>query len=155
MGVIKPTLSITANANTAATDAGPLSIALALSTTDSLPVTEVQSKIVSVSTTHALLWDASDFTASGASGVDGAWLYFKNLLAENNPVDLLHDIIISHTDADADDAGDTHRLFTLQPGEFAFFPWDCTQDIYVDGSDGAAAETNALECWIFVRTGTA
>tara|TARA_R110001592_G_scaffold262534_1_gene527579 strand:- start:922 stop:1380 length:459 start_codon:yes stop_codon:yes gene_type:complete len=152
MGVIKPTLNITANSNTTTLDPGPLSIALALSTTDSLPVTEVQSKILSVSTTHALVWDASDFTASGAVGVDGAWLYFKNLLAENSTPDLLHDIIISHTDADADDPGDGHRLFTLQPGEFAFFPWDCTQDIYVDGMD---AETNALECWIFVRTGTA
>lgn len=153
MGVITPTLTIVANANTASTAAGPLSIALALSTTDSLPVTEVQSKIVSTSLTHALLWDASDFTASGAVGVDGAWLYFKNLLAENSTPDLLHDIIISHTDADADNAGDGHRLFTLQPGEFAFFPWDCTQDIYVDGMENG--NSNSLECWIFVRTGTA
>ena len=36
MGIIKPTISVTANASTAATDAGPLSIALALSATDSL-----------------------------------------------------------------------------------------------------------------------
>ena len=152
MSTIAPTLTITSNASTAATLPGPMSIALSLSVTDSLPIAEVQSKILSVSTTHQLVWDASAFTASGATGVDGAWLYFKNVLAENSSPDLLHDIIVSHTDADADDAGDAHRLFTLQPGEFAFFPWDCTQDIYVD-----AAETNAiaLECWLFERTGTA
>jgi hypothetical protein len=152
MSTIAPTLTITSNASTAATLPGPMSIALSLSVTDSLPIAEVQSKILSVSTTHQLVWTAANFTASGATGVDGAWLYFKNTLAENSTPDLLHDIIVSHTDADADDAGDAHRLFTLQPGEFAFFPWDCTQDIYVD-----AAETNAtaLECWLFERTGTA
>tara|TARA_R110000765_G_scaffold272852_3_gene371514 strand:+ start:2052 stop:2510 length:459 start_codon:yes stop_codon:yes gene_type:complete len=152
MGVITPTLTLTANASTATTDAGPMSIALSLSATDSLPVTEVQSKIIDVSTTHGLLWDASAFTASGTVGADGAWLYFKNTLAENTSPDLLHDIIISHTNADADNAADAHRLFTLQPGEFAWFPWDCTQDIYVDAMETNAA---ALECWIFVRTGTA
>tara|TARA_R110000744_G_scaffold347943_1_gene453491 strand:+ start:109 stop:567 length:459 start_codon:yes stop_codon:yes gene_type:complete len=152
MSTIAPTLTITSNSSEAATLPGPLSVALSLSVTDSLPIAEVQSKILSVSTTHQLVWTAANFTASGATGVDGAWLYFKNTLAENSTPDLLHDIIVSHTDADADDAGDAHRLFTLQPGEFAFFPWDCTQDIYVD-----AAETNAtaLECWLFERTGTA
>jgi len=129
-----------------------MSIALSLSATDSLPVTEVASKIIDVSATHALVWDASDYTASGATGVDGAWLYFKNLLAENASPDLLHDIVIGNADESLLAAGETNRMFTLQPGEFCFFPWDCTQDLYVDG-----AETNAsaLECWIFVRTGTA
>ena len=153
MGIIKPTFSLTANASSATTDAGPMSMSLSLSTTDSLDISEVQSKIVDMtSDTHQLLWDASDFTASGATGVDGGWLYMKNLLAENSPADLLHDIIISHTDADADDAGDAHRLYTLQPGEFCFFPWDATQDIYVDSHE---TNVQALECWLFVRTGTA
>ena len=152
MGVITPTLTIVANANTASTAAGPMSIALALSTTDSLPVSEVASKIIDVSDTHALVWDASDYTASGATGVDGAWLYFKNLLAENGTPDLLHDIVIGNADESLLTAGEANRMFTLQPGEFAFFPWDCTQDIYVDGAE---ANTSALECWIFVRTGTA
>ena len=152
MGVITPTLTIVANANTATTAAGPMSIALALSTTDSLPVSEVASKIIDVSATHGIVWTAADYTASGATGVDGAWLYFKNLLAENDPLNLLHDIVIGNADESLLAAGEANRMFTLQPGEFAFFPWDCTQDIYVDGAE---ANTSALECWIFVRTGTA
>ncbi len=152
MGVITPTLTIVANANTASTAAGPMSIALALSTTDSLPVSEVASKIIDVSATHGVVWTAADYTASGATGVDGAWLYFKNLLAENGTPDLLHDIVIGNADESLLTAGEANRMFTLQPGEFAFFPWDCTQDIYVDGAE---ANTSALECWIFVRTGTA
>ena len=152
MGVITPTLTIVANANTASTAAGPMSIALALSTTDSLPVSEVASKIIDVSATHGVVWTAADYTASGATGVDGAWLYFKNLLAENGTPDLLHDIVVGNADESLLTAGEANRMFTLQPGEFAFFPWDCTQDIYVDGAE---ANTSALECWIFVRTGTA
>ena len=46
MGIIKPTLTITSNAATATTDAGPMSIALSLSTTDSLTIAgHVESKI--------------------------------------------------------------------------------------------------------------
>ena len=41
---------------------------------------------------------------------------------------------------------------TLQPGEFAFFPWDMEQDIQVDAS---VANDDALEAILFVRTGTA
>ena len=153
MGIIKPTLTLTANANTATTDAGPMSIALNLSATDSLDVTEVQSKILDMSgTTHQIVWTAADFTSSGAFGEDGAFMYFKNLLTDNAPADTLHDIIIHTGDADADGAGHANRFFTLQPGEFAWMPWDCTQDIYADPQE---TNTGALECWLFVRTGTA
>ena len=153
MGIIKPTLSLTASASSASTDAGPMSIALTLSAPASLDVTEVQSKIVDMtSTTHQLVWDASDITASGAFGVDGGFMYFKNLLSDNSPADTAHDIIIHTADADADAAGEANRFFTLQPGEFAWMPWDCTQDIYADPQETNAA---ALECWLFVRTGTA
>ena len=153
MGIIKPTLTLTANSSSAGTDAGPMSIALSLSATDSLDVTEVQSKILDmVSLTHQLVWDASDFTASGAAGVDGAFMYFKNKLADNDPVDILHSIMISTADADVDGGGEATRLMTLRPGEFAWMPWDCTQDIYVDAIE---TNTSALECWLFVRTTTA
>ena len=156
MGIIKPTITLTANASTATTDAGPMSIALSLSATDSLDVTEVQSKILDmVSLTHQLVWDASDFTASGAAGVDGAFMYFKNKLADNDPVDILHSIMISTADADVDGGGEATRLMTLRPGEFAWMPWDCTQDIYADPLDDGVTNTGALECWLFVRTGTA
>lgn len=158
MGIIKPTLSLTANASSATTDAGPMSIALTLSATDSLNVTEVASKIVDMSTTHQLIWDASDYFTAGspatspAFGEDGGFLYFKNLLAENSPADTNHDIVIGIADENLTGVGEADRLFTLQPGEFAWIPWDLCQDIYAD-----ALETNAsaLECWLFLRTGTA
>ena len=152
MGIIKPTLTLTANASSATTDAGPMSIALSLSATDSLDVTEVGSKIMDVSTTHALIWDASDYTASAVYGEDGGFMYFKNLLSENSPADTAHDICIGTGNADLDGVGDANRFFTLQPGEFAWMPWDLTQDIYADGQETNAS---ALECWLFLRTGTA
>ena len=152
MGIIKPTLSLTANASSATTEPGPMSIALTLSATDSLDVTEVASKIMDVSTDHVIIWDASDYTASGVYGEDGGFLYFKNLLSENSPADTLHDIVITDTDAHGVPDGHAPRLMTLQPGEFAWMPWDMTQDLYVDALE---TNTGALECWLFVRTGTA
>ena len=149
MGIIKPTLSLTANANTATTDAGPLSFALTLSATDSLDVTEVQSKILDMSgTTHQLVWDASDFTASGDAGTDGAFVYIKNTSTTAG-----HHIYIGHGSAAAMQGGaNTTRTMTLQGLEFAWFPWDCTQDIVYDANGDYS---NALETWLFVRTGTA
>ena len=81
MGVIKPSFTLTANSSSATTDAGPLSVALSLSVTDSLDVTKVRSKILDVKGDHTtsdgagILWDASDFTASGDAGTDGAFVY--------------------------------------------------------------------------------
>ena len=149
---ITPTLTITSNKYTATSNPGPMSSPLAISVTDLLDVTEVASNIIDLTDTHALVWDASDYAASADVGVDGAFLYFRNLLDENSTPDLLHDISIGMGNENILNAGNTNRLFTLQPGEFAWFPWDCSQDIYVD-----AAETNAsaLEAMIFVRTGTA
>ena len=158
MGIIKPTLSLTANASAATTDAGPMSIALSLSATDSLDVTEVQSKILDmVSLDHQIVWTHTDFTSSGAAGIDGAFLYFKNLLTDNDPVGepSLHSIMISTSNADVDGGGEATRLMTLRPGEFAWMPWDCTQSIYADPLDDGVTNTGALECWLFVRTGTA
>ena len=158
MGVITTTFGLTSKASgtSPAADAGPLSVALSLSTTDSLSITEVQSKILDmVSLTHQLVWDASDFTSSGAAGVDGAFLYFKNKLVDNNPADILHSIMISTSNADVDGGGEAARLMTLRPGEFCWMPWDCTQDIYADPLDDGVTNVGALECWLFVRTGTA
>ena len=148
MATITPTLTLTSNASTASSTPGPLSIALSLSATDALDVTEVQSKIVDVSGTHANLWDASDFTASGAAGTDGAFVYIKN-----TSTNAAHEISIGHgSAAHITGAANTTRLMTLKGGEFAFFPWDCTADIVYDANGDY---TGALESWVFVRTGTA
>ena len=155
MGVVKPTLTLTANASSASTDAGPMSIALSLSATDSLAITQVQSKILDVYGAHAsgddggILWDASDYTASGEAGTDGAFVYIKNITAAGSGRNIMIGVLaLENLSSD----GETNRLFTLQPQEFAFFPWDCTQDINFDANGDT---TSALETWVFVRTGTA
>ena len=70
MGKITPKLTLTSNASTASTDAGPLSIALSLSASDSLDVTKVESKIIDVDGTHGILFDASSYAASLGAGTD-------------------------------------------------------------------------------------
>ena len=147
MGIIKPTISVTANASTAATDAGPLSIALALSATDSLDVTAVQTKIISpTNADDQVLWDDADFTdGTETAGTDGGFVYVSNLHATI-------DIIIGFGAAAAlEGAGEAKRLMTLKPGEFAWFPWDFTADILVDVV-GSSTATNGLESWVFTRT---
>jgi hypothetical protein len=155
MGVITPTFKLTANSSSASSDAGPMSVALALNATDSLSVTQVQSKILDVYGAHGsgddggILWDASDYTASGAAGTDGAFVYIKNITAAGSGRNIMIGVLaLENLSSD----GETNRLFTLQPQEFAFFPWDCTQDINFDANGDTA---NALETWVFVRTGTA
>ena len=153
MATIKPTFSLTANASSSSTP-GPLSVALSLSATDSLDVTKVRTKILDVKGAHTasedagVLWDASDFTASGDAGTDGAFVYIKNTSTTAG-----HHIYIGHGSAAAMQGGaNTTRTMTLQGLELAWFPWDCTQDIVYDANGDYS---NALETWLFVRTGTA
>ena len=153
MATIKPTFSLTANASSSSTP-GPLSVALSLSATDALDVTKVRTKILDVKGDHTasedagVLWDASDFTASGDAGTDGAFVYIKNTSTTAG-----HHIYIGHGSAAAMQGGaNTTRTMTLEGLEFAGFPWDCTQDIVYDANGDYS---NALETWLFVRTGTA
>tara|TARA_Y100001938_G_scaffold139689_1_gene206922 strand:- start:884 stop:1330 length:447 start_codon:yes stop_codon:yes gene_type:complete len=148
MGVITPTLTITANASTASTNAGPMSIALSLSATDSLAITKVESKIIDVDGTHGILLDASDYSAAAAAGTDGGFVYLKNITAAGSGRNIM--IGVANENLSSDDEAD--RLFTLQPQEFAWFPWDCSQDIYEDAN---GSSSDALEVWVFIRTGTA
>lgn len=148
MGVIKPTFTLTANTSSASTDAGPMSIALSLSATDSLSVTKVESKIIDVDGTHGILLDASDYSAAAAAGTDGGFIYLKNITAVGSGRNIM--IGVANENLSSDD--ETDRLFTLQPQEFAWLPWDCSQDIYEDAN---GSSTDALEVWVFVRTGTA
>ncbi len=153
MATIKPTLTLTANAASASTP-GPLSFALSLSAVDSLDVTKVETKILDVKSDHTastdagVLWDASDYTSSGAAGTDGAFVYIKNLSGTAG-----HEISIGHgSAAHIMGAANTTRLMTLKGGEWAWLPWDCTADLVYDANGDYS---NALETWIFVRTGTA
>ena len=160
MGKIKPTLSLTANASGASSEPGPLSIALTLSATNTLDVTDVQSKIVNFSsdTDHKRIYDGS-----GLSGAElavetlalGGFIYFKNTsTAANIYIGVDHDAAGDTGEdlGEADQAEDGTatgpiRLFTLKPGEFAWMPFDGTMDIMGDSSNAGS-----LECWYFDRT---
>ena len=153
MGVIKPTLTLTSNASSATTDAGPLSIALSLSATDSLDVTRVETKIIDVDDTHGMLLHAEDYAASAAAGTDGAFIYIKNITAADSGREIMIGSASGHLGgAVTTSSPSATRLFTLKAQEWAWFPWDCTYDIYEDAN---GTSTNALEVWVFVRTNTA
>ncbi len=150
MGTINPKLTLTSSA----APTGPLSVALSLVASDVLDVTKVETKILDVKGDHTasmdagVLWDASDYTASGQAGTDGAFVYIKNTSSTDG-----HHITIGHgAAANLSTDANTTRLMTLRGGEFAFFPWDCTADIVYDANGDYSA---ILETWVFVRTGTA
>ena len=149
---ITPTLTITSNAYGATTNPGPVTSPLAITTTDLLDVTEVVSKIVDASTTHGILFDASEFAAAITAGTEGAFVFLRNL---TEGLTTTADVHIGHgASADLADGagGEATRLMTLKPGEFSFFAYDLEADLIVDAS---AAVTGALEAILFVRTGTA
>tara|TARA_R110002012_G_scaffold214081_1_gene385216 strand:+ start:161 stop:634 length:474 start_codon:yes stop_codon:yes gene_type:complete len=153
---ITPTLTITSNKYSATTNPGPTSSPLNISVTDLLDVTQVDQKIVTVATADAKLFENSDYSASIAAGTDGGFVFLRNL-TDGSGFTATSNIMIScgtTGDGELEDGGaaEAFRLMTLQPGEFAFFPWDMEQDIHVDAS---VANDDALEAILFVRTGTA
>ena len=146
MGIIKPTLTLTANASSATTDAGPMSVALSLSATDSLTVDHVKSIIFKPTTTAAILFDGSTEDDGGDAGTHGGFLYLKNVSAAD------YDIYIgvgaeSMSATELEPATDADRFLTLKQGEFAFFPYDYEMDISVDAEHNDAE----LEYWLFNR----
>tara|TARA_R100000700_G_C3143221_1_gene124348 strand:+ start:210 stop:683 length:474 start_codon:yes stop_codon:yes gene_type:complete len=153
---ITPTLTITSNKFNATSNPGPTSSPISISVTDLLDVTQVDSNIVTVSTTAKALFTVSNYTADHTAGTDGGFIFLRNL---TEGLTTTADIYIGHNPASGvasglEDSGtaDEDRLMTLKPGEFAFFPWDMEGEISVDAS---AAVDDALEAIIFVRTGTA
>ena len=153
MAVITPTLTLTSNASTATTNAGPLSVALSLSATDLLSVDIVESQIINIpdATSHALLFDGAALGGdTETAGTVGCFLYFINSGASGDVYigvqadnDSAADIGAANQ---ADDFSATTRLFTLKPGEFAFMPYDYAMDITYDASAAAT-----LEVWRFDR----
>ncbi len=157
MAVIKPTFTLTANKSSASTNPGPLSVALALNASDLLTVDSVKSEIVTVGTSSALLIDGSimsgtETTTEGAGGTFGGFVWMKNTTASGT--NLIY-IGVDHDggsgELQADDQDDSFtgatRMFTLKRGEFAWFPFDYTMDIFVD----ANAAAQQLEYWVFDR----
>jgi len=146
MAVITPTLTLTSNASTASTNPGPLSVSLSLSATDVLTVDKVQAETLTVGTTPAVLFDGSAQDDGGTAGQHGGFVYLKNISAGDH--DVYIGAVADGTSASAlDDADDAVRFFTLKQGEFAFFPYDYTMDILVDGENAASV----LEYFLFNR----
>jgi len=172
MATIKPTFTLTSNKASATTTPGPLSVALALSVTDSLTVDSVTSEIASLVDSPVQLLDGSSLSggtetpSTAAANQVGGYLYIKNTgTAKAAYVGLVSNVIendgstVLGNDAPtapgatgaghlAEVANTTLRTFTLRPGEFAFLPWDYTGDLYAEceHSDGTT-----LEYWLFDR----
>ena len=146
MAVITPTLTLTSNASTASSSPGPLSVALSLSATDSLTVDKVIAETLTVGTTQSVLFDGSAQDDGGTAGQHGGFVYLKNATASDH--DIYIGAVAEGTSATSlDDADDALRFFTLKQGEFAFFPYDYTMDVLVDGENAACV----LEYFLFNR----
>ena len=149
MATITPKLTITANANTASTP-GPMSVALSLSTSLALTVDKTQARThtFASATDHFTIIDAStEDLGSEEAGLNGCFVYVKNISASDLDIYIgaTHDLAAGDLSSNAN----ADRLFTLRQNEFAFFPWDYTNDITTDAASGAV-----LEYFVFNRSNT-
>ena len=135
-----------------------------------LTVDDVDQQLITTSTTQVQLLDGADVGgATKTVGSVGCYIYLKNhsittgehILVAIVSGTLINDAgnTVTGTDtprvpAAGSTAGDssldvttnlTARTFTLQPGEFAFFPFDYTGDIFIESATGAPK----LEYWRF------
>ena len=149
MGVIKPSFTLTANSSKAATDSGPLSIALSLSETDSLTVDRAQSEIKEVGDSVDMILDGSALLAidsdNGTAGLHGGFVFMKNVTASDLDIYIVFNVA-DGTTAATDDVDAAARGFTLKQNEWAWMPWDCTGDITARGEG-----TCKIEYWFFNR----
>ena len=133
MAILTPSLTITANANTASTNPGLQSDALSFTVTDSLTVTAPSAGISRIST-------ADDNLGAGAGvlipeGATQYYVYVKHLgVLASDGTTACHasNDFITLSDADGTATG---TIIKLQPSEFAFFPIK-----EGDGSDNASAD---------------
>tara|TARA_Y100001963_G_scaffold136564_1_gene199329 strand:- start:4 stop:441 length:438 start_codon:yes stop_codon:yes gene_type:complete len=145
MGVIRPTLTITANAASATTEAGPASIALSLSAKPKDSTATAASLVTGVYTTTASPVKLLD---SAAYGVD-TYVYLKNLSTTTSSANEIYIGITEGTQNDMGTETDTDdRTMILKAGDFAFFPWSGDQDIYAEGNSGL----QDLEYWVFKQS---
>ena len=166
---IAPSFSLSANASTSTNLPGPMSFALNLTIADSLNVDYVEQKLVTTSDTTTQLLDGHDvMTLHGSDawtpGTIGCYIYLKNnssTTGDNIYMSIVPTHVASNTDTmtgtDSPVAPTglseldlttnvTLRTFTLLPGEFAWFPFDYTGDIYWKAASG---KTPKLEYWRF------
>tara|TARA_R110002020_G_scaffold19629_1_gene67588 strand:+ start:91 stop:513 length:423 start_codon:yes stop_codon:yes gene_type:complete len=137
--VIKPVLTVTANAASASTEAGPASIALALSArpdSNTSTVTGLETFIYQTTAATVKVWDHANAPV---------FLYLKNQATTDTNNDIY--IGIAATDLSANQDA---RVMTLKYGEFAYMPWAGEHDLYVEAENGTGLPK--LEVWIFTTT---
>tara|TARA_R100001510_G_C7613476_1_gene176306 strand:- start:43 stop:510 length:468 start_codon:yes stop_codon:yes gene_type:complete len=129
MAILTPSLTISANANTASTNPGLESDALSFTVTDTLTVTAPSSGLTRVSTAANPLGAGAGILLTEAASTTTTYVYIKHLgvLASDGTT-------ASHASNDfitlSNEDGDV-SFIKLQPEEFAFFPL-----LEFDGSDG-------------------
>ena len=145
MAVIKPVLTITANAASATSEAGPASIALALSAkplANTATVVSLETGVYTTTTSPVKLLDSAKF------GVD-TYVYLKSKAATASTANEIYIGITEGTQNDmGTESGTDDRTMILKAGDFAFFPWAGDQDIYAEGNSG----TQDLEYWVFKQS---
>ena len=145
MGVIKPTLTITANAASATTDAGPASVALNLTAkplSDTATAASLETGVYTTTTSPVKLLDSAKF------GID-TYIYLKNQATSTSTANQIYIGITEGTQNDmGTESGTDDRTLILKAGDFAFFPWAGDQDIYAEGDSGV----QKLEYWVFKQS---
>ena len=143
MAVIRPLLTLTANANTAAAGTeGPASIALNLSAKPiggTSTVTDVHTQIYTTASGPA---HETVYTHTTDQKV---WVYMKNL---ETSAGAGQDIYVGTIGDMTASSGEANRLLTLSAGDFAFFPMSGRKDLIVEG----ASAGDKLEIWIFKKS---
>jgi hypothetical protein len=155
MATIQTSFSISANKASATTTPGPMSVAISAASTNSLTVDKTTSEVMTLAYSGAsdaavLLVDGSELGgATLTGGTNGGYVYIKNTTASGTDLIYVgvHPPGLEDFDNTNDDATRAHRFMTLKRGEFAFFPFDYTQDISVKPS----AASQQLEYWVFDR----
>ena len=129
MAILTPTLTLTANANSASTSPGLASDALSLSVTDSLTIVGPSAGISRLGTGANPLGAGVGILITEALATATTYIYIKHLgILASDGTTACHasnDFIVL-TNADGD-----QNFIKMQPDEFAFFPL-----LEFDGTDG-------------------
>ena len=140
MATIRPSFTLTANASSATTEAGPASIALSLSASPldgTSTVTDVHTQVYTTTTAHVVVYTHTDDQK--------VWVYMKNL---ETTAGASQDIYVGENADMTASSGEDNRLLTLSAGDFAFFPMSGRKDLAVEG----ASAGDKLEIWIFKKS---
>ena len=150
---IKPKFTFSTSSEGAATDPGPFSMALSLTTTPTadtsgrLAIDTVKMRVINPTTTDSRMFDGSEFDDGGTAGTHGGFLYLKNTSTGDHDI-YFGAVADGGSVTDLEGNNDADRFMTLKKGEFAFLPWDYTMDITCDAEHNDAT----LEYWVFNRS---